>query len=87
MLVEQVMELRQRAIDTVLISGTSTNVCCGSTARDAMMLNFKTVMLADALAAMTTEMHMAALENCLLYFGDVMSVDEAVARMKPGVLA
>ena len=37
--------LRVRGLDTVLITGTVTNVCCESTARDAMMLNFKTVMV------------------------------------------
>lgn len=80
-------ELRKRAIGTVLIAGTATNVCCESTARDAMMLNFETVMLADALAAATPEMHAASLENCLMYFGDVMNVDEALARMKTVVPA
>ena len=34
-------ELRERGIDTVLIAGTKTNVCCEATARDAMMLDFK----------------------------------------------
>ena len=36
--------LRARGFDTVLITGTVTNVCCESSARDAMMTNFKTVM-------------------------------------------
>ena len=39
--------LRGRGLDTILITGTVTNVCCESTARDAMMLNFKTVMITD----------------------------------------
>jgi len=69
-------ELRRRGIDTVLIAGTATNVCCESTARDAMMLNFKTVMLADANATTTEEIHAQALANFMLYFGDVMSVAE-----------
>ena len=73
--------LRQRGIGSVLIAGTATNVCCESTARDAMMLNFETVMLADALAAPTPQMHAASLENCLMYFADVMNVDEALAGM------
>jgi len=76
-------ELRDRDIDTVLIAGTSTNVCCESSARDAMMLDFRTVMLADALAAQTPELHAAALTNCLLYFGDVMNVAEAAALLRP----
>src|SRR5689334_16038450 len=29
--------LRGKAIDTVLVAGTLTNVCCDSSARDAMM--------------------------------------------------
>lgn len=74
-------ELRAREINTLLICGTATNVCCESTARDGMMLNFKTVMLADALAALTIEAHLGSLTNCLIYFSDVMSVDEACARM------
>lgn len=80
-------ELRSRSIDTVLIAGTATNVCCESTARDAMMLNFKTVMLADALAASNTAAHVATLANCLLYFADVMNVDEFVVRMAPEAAA
>jgi nicotinamidase-related amidase len=80
-------ELRSGGIDTVLISGTSTNVCCESTARDAMMLNFRTVMLADALAAQNAQTHVGALTNCLLHFGDVMSVDEALERMAPAAAA
>ena len=69
-------ELRRRGIDTVLVAGTATNVCCESTARDAMMLNFKTVMLADANATTTEEIHAQTLANFMLYFGDVMSVAE-----------
>lgn len=76
-------ELRGRSIDTVLITGTATNVCCESTVRDAMMLNFKTVMLADGLAAHTTAAHIASLTNCLLFFSDVMNVDEAIERLAP----
>ncbi len=76
-------ELRARSIDTVLVTGTATNVCCESTVRDAMMLNFKTVMLADGLAAHTVAAHIASLTNCLLFFSDVMNVDEAIERLAP----
>src|SRR5712691_13484833 len=43
--------LRSRGLDTILVTGTVTNVCCESTARDAMMLNFKTIMVSDGNAA------------------------------------
>lgn len=70
--------LRARGIDTVLISGTSTSVCCESTARDAAMRNFQTIMVSDGLAAGTDEEHNAALLNFYLTFGDVMTTDEAI---------
>jgi ureidoacrylate peracid hydrolase len=70
--------LRQRDLDTLLITGTVTNVCCESTARDAMMLNFKTIMITDGNAANTDEDHNAALSNFYLTFGDIMSTDFAI---------
>lgn len=67
--------LRAAGCDTVLIVGTVTNVCCDSSARDAMMLNFKTIMVSDANAALTDEEHNAALIAFYSTFGDVMDTD------------
>jgi len=75
--------LKERGIDTVLVTGTVTNTCCESTARDAMMLNYKTVMVSDANAAATDDEHNATLANMLRIFGDVMSTDEVIARLVP----
>lgn len=74
-------ELRARGIDTLLIAGTATNVCCESTARDAMMLDYGVVMLADANAAANDAAHRHALDTIALYFGDVMQVEDAIARL------
>ncbi len=76
--------LRERGIDTLLIAGTATNVCCESTARDAMMLNFKVVMLSDGTATHNDEEHNAALSIFYGLFGDVQTVDEAVASLERG---
>jgi ureidoacrylate peracid hydrolase len=73
--------LRDRGIDTVLITGTVTNVCCESTARDAMMLNFKTIMVTDGNAAVTDEDHSASLCAFYLTFGDIMSTEMLIARL------
>src|SRR5215471_15618668 len=67
--------LRARGIDTILVTGTVTNVCCESTARDAMMLNFKTSMVTDGNAAVTDRDHNASLRAFYLMFGDVVSTD------------
>jgi ureidoacrylate peracid hydrolase len=73
--------LRARGFDTVLITGTVTNVCCESSARDAMMTNFKTIMVSDANAAMTMEEHQASLIAFYAVFGDVMDTDLVIQRL------
>jgi ureidoacrylate peracid hydrolase len=75
--------LRARGFDTVLITGTVTSVCCESSARDAMMLNFRTVMVSDGCAAMTDAEHAASLIAFYLQFGDVLTVDECIAGLAP----
>jgi ureidoacrylate peracid hydrolase len=74
--------LRSLQIDTVLIAGTKTNVCCESTARDAMMLDFKVVMLSDCCAALSDDEHRSALENIFQQFGDVATADEALRKLR-----
>jgi ureidoacrylate peracid hydrolase len=74
--------LRARGVDTVIVTGTVTNVCCESTARDAMMLNFKTLMVTDGNAATTDEDHAASLIAFYLTFGDIMSTDMLIACLE-----
>jgi ureidoacrylate peracid hydrolase len=76
--------LRARGIDALLIGGTATNICCESSARDAMMLNFKVTMVADALATHTDAEHNASLAAFYSIFGDVQTVDEAIAALDRG---
>lgn len=73
--------LRAKGIDTLLIAGTKTNVCCECTARDAMMLDYKVVLLCDCTAALSDEEHLATLENVIQQFGDVMTADDALALL------
>jgi len=74
--------LRGLGTDTILIAGTKTNVCCESTARDAMMLDFKVVLVEDCCAALSDEEHRSALENIIQQFGDVMTAEEVLARLR-----
>jgi ureidoacrylate peracid hydrolase len=73
--------LRARGFDTVLITGTLTNVCCESSARDAMMRNFRVVMVSDGNAALTQEEHDASLTALYLSFADLMDTDMIVASL------
>ena len=70
-------------IDTVLVGGTKTNVCCDSTARDAMMLDFNSVMVSDCCAALSDGEHQAALETFIQQFGDVFTSEEVLQRLSP----
>ena len=74
--------LRAQAYDTVLITGTVTNVCCESSARDAMILNFKTIMVSDANAARSDAEHNASLATFYAIFGDVMDTTLLIERLE-----
>jgi nicotinamidase-related amidase len=75
-------ELRTRGITAVWVTGTTTNTCCESTARDAMLLDFRTTMVSDANADLTDAVHNATLINFCINFGDVTSTDELVGRLQ-----
>ncbi|HEY3912570.1 MAG TPA: cysteine hydrolase [Stellaceae bacterium] len=74
--------LRARGFDTVLITGTVTNVCCESSARDANMTNFRTIMVSDGNAAGTEAEHDASLSAFYATFGDVMDTDMIIANLR-----
>ncbi len=74
-------QLRAVGIDTVIIVGTLTNVCCESSARDAMMLNYRLLFVSDANAALSDAEHNATLGSILRVFGDVATTGEAIALL------
>lgn len=76
--------LRSRGVDTALVVGTVTNVCCECTARDAAMRNFKTIMISDANASRNDVEHNATLSIFLQAFGGVLSTDEAIELINKG---
>lgn len=73
--------LDDRGIDTVLIAGTVTNVCCESSARDGSTLGYRVVMVADANAAAHDEDHNASLRTVYRSFGDVRTTGELTALL------
>ncbi len=79
--------LRDRGIDTVVFTGVATNVCVESSARDAMMLNYRSLMVSDGCAAMTDAEHNATLAIFHTRFGDVRTTDEIVALLETSTKA
>lgn len=77
--------LTSRGIDTVLITGTVTNVCCESSARDASSTGFRVIMVADGNAAIRDETHNATLHTIYRSFGDVRPTSEVIGLIEKRV--
>ncbi len=75
--------LREENLDTVVITGVWTNVCCRSTAADALAHVYKVITLADCCASKTKEMHKAGLVD-LSIFTKVMNLDEYLLAWEMG---
>ncbi len=69
-------------VRTVVAAGLTTDVCVGSTVRDAFQRDFQTITLADCCAEMTRARHDAALETLADNFGTVCSSTELCAHWR-----
>ncbi len=67
--------LREENIDTVVVTGTWTNVCVRSTATDALSMAYRVISLEDAIHSKTDEMHASGMRD-LSIFTKVMNFDE-----------
>ena len=79
--------LGEHGIDTIIICGVATNVCVESTARDAMMMNYRVLMVSDCCATDSDEEHNGTLNNFYRHFGDVQSCDETIAMLEASAKA
>jgi len=75
------VQLRKRAIENLLFAGTATNMCCESSARDAMMIGYRAVMVHDANAARFDDDHIAGLTSFWQSFGDVRATDDVIENL------
>lgn len=70
--------------DTVIISGTLTNFCCGTTARQAYERGYKVVFGSDVNATDLPEMHEAELKVLRKGFARVLTSAEIIAELEKG---
>jgi len=83
--------LRSRGIDTVIISGIATNVCCETTAREAMVRDFHVFFLSDGTTtfdmgnASAAELQKATLATLGSLFAQVLTVDEIEQKIRRAV--
>jgi nicotinamidase-related amidase len=85
--------LRSRGIDTVIITGITTNVCCDTTAREANARDFRVLFVSDATAtsanARATEIDLQAATLATLgsVFAQVLTLDELKRKIGQPALA
>ena len=68
-------------IDTVIITGTLTEVCCESTARSAFMRDYRVAFVSDATGALLPGAQQATEAAIGAFFGRVLTADEAAREL------
>ncbi|HEV8309883.1 MAG TPA: isochorismatase family protein [Methylomirabilota bacterium] len=71
--------LRSQTVQTLILTGATTDVCVESTARDGFMKDYAIVFVSDCTATSPATAHQAALESIRRSFGRVVSADELEA--------
>lgn len=85
--------LRSKGIDTLIVSGTVTNVCCDSTTRDAFSRDYKVIFLSDGTATRdlpdlgfgpvsAEEIQKVVLTVLAMSFAQVSSIDQVIDEIE-----
>ena len=77
-------QLQRHGIDTLIVSGTVTQICCEATARDAMMMNYKVFFVSDACATYSDEEQGGTLSGVATTFCDVRDTESVVNLIAAG---
>jgi len=70
--------LRSHGVESVVVTGTVTQVCVEDTARQAFAHGYKTTIVADAVSSRDPERHRASLDTFAAHYGWVLSTDDVL---------
>lgn len=73
--------LRSLAVESLILTGTVTQICVEETGRQAFHHGYKTTMVADAVSSYLPDLHAATLKNFGLKFGWVCGTDEVLQAL------
>jgi maleamate amidohydrolase len=73
--------LHAAQVDTVLVAGVSTSGCVRATATDALVAGFHPLVVREACADRTPELHAGNLADLDAKYADVIDLREALDRM------
>jgi ureidoacrylate peracid hydrolase len=80
--------LRNRGIDTIIISGIATNICCETSAREAAVRDFRVIFLSDGTATApmgglsAAELQKATCATLGFLFAQILTVDEMIRKIE-----
>jgi nicotinamidase-related amidase len=73
--------LKAHHVQSVLVTGTVTQICVEETARGSFEHGYPTTIVADAVSSYLPDLHAAALKNFALKFGWVSPAAEVIAEL------
>ncbi|HUN52427.1 MAG TPA: isochorismatase family cysteine hydrolase, partial [Candidatus Sulfotelmatobacter sp.] len=73
--------LHERGVESLVITGTVTQICVEETAREAFHEGFKTTLAADAVSSFAPDLHMATLKNFAMKFGWVAESGNVISGL------
>lgn len=76
--------LRALGVETIVVTGVSTNNCVETTAREASDRGFGVVMVSDATGTCSEEMQDMTLRGFARLWGRVASTEEVIAELEAG---
>ena len=73
--------LAAHGVDTVVITGTVSQICVDDTARGAFHEGFQAAVVSDAVSSYAPELQRASLQTLSMKYGRVVTADEALREM------
>ena len=70
------LNLRERSIDTVIVTGVVTNICVRSTVHDAFFLSYKVLVPEDLVMATSTQAQEVTLYDIETHYGVVTNLSD-----------
>jgi nicotinamidase-related amidase len=74
--------LKARHVQSVLVTGTVTQICVEETARESFKRGYPTTIVADAVSSYLPDLHDAVLKSFARKFGWVSTADEVISELR-----
>jgi ureidoacrylate peracid hydrolase len=76
------LHLRERKIETVIVTGVVTNICVRSTVHDAFFLGYEVVVPVECVAATSPQAQATSLYDIETHYGTVTPLAQVLALLK-----